>query len=112
MATTDAYQCHVKRGLFFFIKVQGFKRTDTKIWKQHFGLVDISEQHSANQAILPENESILLPEAAVAAAVPVLQLYYQITKIHLVAGGGRSSTKVVLPDNKNPSGWQRRPFQC
>ena len=44
-------------------------------------------------------------------AVPVLKLYYQRTKIHQVAENGRSSTKVVLPENENPSGRRERPFQ-
>ena len=46
-----------------------------------------------------------------ATAVPVLKLYYQRTKIQPAAGHGRSSTKVVLPENKNPTGRRRRPFQ-
>ena len=41
----------------------------------------------------------------------VLKLYYQRTKIQPAAGDGRSSTKVVLPENENPAGRQRRPFQ-
>ena len=40
-----------------------------------------------------------------------LKLYYQRTKIHPVAGDGRSSTKVVLPANEDPPGCRRRPFQ-
>ena len=44
-------------------------------------------------------------------AVPLLKLYYQRTKIHQVAEKGRSSTKVVLPKNENPSGRRERPFQ-
>ena len=35
--------------------------------------------------------------------VPVLNLYYQRMKIQPAAGDGRSSTKVVLADNNNPS---------
>ena len=33
------------------------------------------------------------------------------TKIQPAAGHGRSSTKVVLPENENPAGRPRRPFQ-
>ena len=47
-----------------------------------------------------ERKSIRLPETA----VPVLKLYYQRAKIHPVAGDGLSSTKLVLPENENPSG--------
>ena len=50
---------------------------------------------------LPENEN----------AVPVLYLYYQRTKIQPAAGHGRSSTKAVLPENENPAGRRRWPFQ-
>ena len=32
-------------------------------------------------------------------------------KIQPAAGDGRSSTKVVLPENDNPAGRHRRPFQ-
>ena len=54
-----------------------------------------------------------------ATAVPVLNSYYQGTKIQPVAGDGRSSTKVVLPEttkvvvpeNENPAGRRRQPFQ-
>ena len=66
------------------------------------------------------------------AGIPVLKLYYQRMKIRAVAGKGRSSikvvlpenenpssrrsghssTKIVLPENENPSGRQERPFQC
>ena len=35
---------------------------------------------------------------------------YQKTKIHPVAGEGRSSTKVVFPESENPSGWRKPPF--
>ena len=35
-----------------------------------------------------------------ATAVPVLKLYYQRTKIQPAAGHGRSSTEIVLPENK------------
>ena len=45
-------------------------------------------------------------------AVPVRKLYYQRAKIQLAAEDGRSSTAVVLPENENPAGRQRRPFQC
>ena len=34
-------------------------------------------------------------------AVPVLKLYYQRAKTQLAARDGRSSTKVVLPENEN-----------
>ena len=54
-----------------------------------------------------ERKSIRSPRTA----VPVLKLYYQRTKIHQVAENGRSSTQVVLPENKNPSGRRERPFQ-
>ena len=83
---------------------------------------------SSTQVVLPENEipsgcrgrpfqysscttrernSIRLQ----GTAVPVLKLYYQRTKFHPVAGDGRSSTQVGLPENENPSGYRRRPFQ-
>ena len=54
-----------------------------------------------------ERKSIRLPEAA----VPVLNLYCQRTKSYPVGGDSRSSTKVVLPENENPSGCRRRPLQ-
>ena len=41
-----------------------------------------------------------------ATAVPVLKLYYQRTKIQPAAADGRSSTKVVLPENENPASRQ------
>ena len=44
-------------------------------------------------------------------SVSVLKLYYQRTKIQPVASDGRSSTKVVLPENENPAGRRRRPLQ-
>ena len=65
-------------------------------------------------------------------AVPVLKLYNQRMKIQPAAGDGRSSTKVVLPENEKiqpaaedgrssikvalpenekPAGRRRRPFQ-
>ena len=51
-----------------------------------------------------ERKSSRLP----ATAVPVLKLYYKKTKIQPAAGEGRSSTKVVLPENENPAGRRRR----
>ena len=54
-----------------------------------------------------ENASSGPPETA----VPVLELYYQRTKIQPAAGDGGSSTKVALPENQNPAGRWRRRFQ-
>ena len=41
----------------------------------------------------------------------MLKLYYQRTKIQPVARDGRSGTKVIRPENENPAGRRRRPFQ-
>ena len=41
-------------------------------------------------------------------SVPVLKLYFRRTKMHQVAGNGRSSTRVVLPQNENPSSRRER----
>ena len=38
-------------------------------------------------------------------------VYYQRRKIQPAAGDGRSSTKVVLPENAKPARRRRRPFQ-
>ena len=46
-----------------------------------------------------------------ATAVPVLKLYYPRTKIQPAAGNDRFSTKVVVPEDENPAGCRRRPFQ-
>ena len=54
-----------------------------------------------------ERKSSRAPETA----VPVLKLYYQRTKIQPAAGDGRSSSEVVLPENENPAGHRRQPFQ-
>ena len=67
-----------------------------------------------------EVESDKIGRGAVAnslAAAPVLKLYYQRIvlpenkKIQPATGNGRSSTKVVLPENENPASRRRRPFQ-
>ena len=46
-----------------------------------------------------------------ATAFPVLKLYYQRMEIQPGTGDGRSSTKLVLPENGNPAGRRPRPFQ-
>ena len=43
--------------------------------------------------------------------VPVLKLYYKRTKIQPAAGDGRSSIKIVPPENEYSAGRRRRPFQ-
>ena len=54
-----------------------------------------------------ESKSSRPPETA----VPVLKLCYQRMKIQPADADGRYSTKVVLPENENPAGPRRRPFQ-
>ena len=49
--------------------------------------------------IPPPNIKVARPARA---AGPIIKLYYQTTKIRPATGDGRSSTKVVLPENENP----------
>ena len=82
---------------------------------------------SSTKVVLPERKSSRPPEAAVPVlklyyqrtkmqpppetAVPVLKLYYQRTKMQPAAGDGGSSTKVVQPENENAASLRRRRFQ-
>ena len=61
------------------------------------GLVQADAQENM-LAARAQNPGMLQPTTA----VPALKLYYQRTKIQPAAGDGRSSAKVVLPENDNP----------
>ena len=71
----------------------------------HEGMLKNAQENMV--AARAQNPGIMQP----ATAVPVLKLYYQRTKIQPAVGHGRSSTKVVLPENENPAGRRPRPFQ-
>ena len=68
-------------------------------FKRQIFFRDAQENMLATRA---QNPGILQP----ATAIPALKLYQRTA-----AGNVRSKTKVGLPENENPAGRRRRPFQ-